>query len=280
MATTAQSIRYNQIPKDSVLFTSLKKLGRNEKVKYRVFGSQKSNKPGKFFGPSVILPATDVITDPDTGEVYDIAYVKSVGAGGVQNTEAIEFDDFNAFTLVLFGNNVEHQKMYQYIELSNYLADNPNRSSGKQALIERVDENKDRSANRDRRQKMNAALNTVTAMSDAEILDFVRANRLPDLGTPLARRVQVEDLAERDPDKFAKMPVIDFQTMFSIIDEAKKKKVITYNNVSRMWQRFDGTTILKVQKGLGVQIKEELAAHLARPEGNRDLEWIKAELEK
>lgn len=279
-ATIAQTpVKYNEIPKESILLKRIKPLGEKEYVKYRVAGSYNPRKPGKLFGRTTALPTTDTIMDPDTGYVYDIAFVESFGPGGAPIVGEIILDDFNAFTITLRGNSALDKRKYQYIELCNFLKDNDSRDQNKTVLVERVDETEDFKFKRNSRKRINAALNTVEAMTDNEIINFIRANRLPDTGTNESRRASVEDFAEKNPDKFSTMPSIDYTSLFDTVDEAKKAKIIVWNNVTRDWTRFSGELIMQVKKGFGVSNKDELAQYLMK-DGKKDLDWIRTELSK
>lgn len=279
--TIAQApIRYNEIPKDSVLLTRIKTLGPTEHVKYRVFGSYNPRKPGKISGRTTVLPSSDVITDPKTGDVYDIAFIQGMGPGGVPNFGEIIFDDSSYFTITLRGGSATDRRIYQYIELCNFLKDNPSRDQNKSVLIERVDETEDFKYKRDGRKRVQAALNAVEAMSDNEIINFIRANRMPDSGTNESRRAAVEDFAEKNSEKFAQMPSVDYTALYDTVDAAKKAKIIVWNNVTRDWTRFSGELILQVKKGFNVSQKDELAQYLMSKAGKADLDWIKVEINK
>lgn len=279
-ATIAQApVKYNDIPKESKLLTRIKPLGKDDHVKYRVLGSTDPSKPGKLFGPTTILPTIDTVSDPDTGEVYDIAYVQSFGQGGAPIIGDIILDDFNRFTITLKGSSTSDRRKYQYLELCNYLVNNPDRDTNKTAYLERVDEVEDFKYKRDRRKKVQSALMAVENMTDNEVINFIRVNRLPDPGTNESRRAAVEDLAEKSPDKFAKLPTVDYTSLYDTIDEAKKAKVIVWNNVTREWTRFSGELLVQVKKGFGISNKEELAQYLMK-DGKADLTWINAELAK
>jgi hypothetical protein len=281
VATIAQTpVKFNQIPSDSSLLKKIKPLKKDEHVQYRLRGAFDPKRPGQFFGRTLVLPTQDTISDPDTGETYDIAFIEGVGPGGIPKVGTIMFEDFNLCLITLKGNSGLDQRKYNYIELCNFLADNPDRDKNKPALIERVNEAEDLKYKRDKRKKVQNALLVVDAMTDTEVLNFVRANRMADAGTPEKRRAGLEDVAEKNPDKFIDMPTIDYTSNYQIIDDAKKAKIIMFNTVTREWQRFDGTPIMTVKKGFGVSNKEELAMFLVKEEGRKSLEWIKTELKK
>jgi hypothetical protein len=118
------TVNYNNIPKDSALLKSIKPLKKGEIVSYRVAGSFDPTKPDKFFGKTILLPATDIVTDPVTGEIYDIAYITGYAAGGQPVFGEIWFQDFNGSMISLSGGNASEMKLYTYLELCNYNADN------------------------------------------------------------------------------------------------------------------------------------------------------------
>ena len=85
---------------------------------------------------------------------------------------------------------------------------------------------------------------------------------------------------EKDPEKFNSMPTVDYTSLFDLVDEAKTKKIIVWNNVTREWTRFSGEHIMSVKKGFAVSQKDELAQYLMKEDGKKDREWIKKELLK
>jgi hypothetical protein len=277
---TQTPVKYNQIPKESALLKRLKPLDKNERVRYRVYGAYDPSQPDKFFGRTLALPCEDTIMDPETGDVFDIAFVEGVGSGGVPQIGAIMFNDFDGAMITLSGNSAMDQRKYQYIELCNFLADNPNRDGNKALLVERIDDTKDLNYKRDLRKKKQSALNVVEAMDNAEVINFIRANRIADPGSPEQRRAVLEDLAEAKPDKFLDMPSLDYTSMYPVIDDAKKAKIITWNNGTREWLRHSGEVMLLVKKAFGTNNKDELAQHLIKSDGKADLDWIKSELAK
>jgi hypothetical protein len=277
---TQTPVKYNQIPKESALIKRIKPLEKKERVQYRVHGAYDPGQPGKFFGRTLALPCEDTIMDAETGDVYDIAFIEGLGPGGIPQIGSIMFNDFDGSMITLSGDSAMDQRKYQYIELCNFLADNPNRDRNKALLIERIDESKDLNYKRDLRKKRQTALNVVEEMDNAEILNFIRANRIADPGSPEQRRAVLEDLAEAKPDKFIDMPSLDYTSLFPLIDDAKKGKIISWNNATREWLRHTGEVMLHVKKAFGTNNKDELAQYLIKEDGKDDLNWIKSELTK
>jgi hypothetical protein len=273
------AVQFNQIPKDSILREKIKPLGPKDKVRYRLKGSVDPTKPGKFFGASKFIPSTDTVVDPKTGDVYDIAYIEKVGQGGVPEFGDIYFEEEERFSKVLRGNSAKDVRLYEYLELSNYVDGNEDRDSSR-AMLERVVDGMDERTKRDTRRKKADAVKVAEAFTDEEVLNFIRANRLPDPGEAEARRWKIEEYAEKNPDAFAKAPTIDFTALYDDIDTLKKAKALVWNSTTRTWLTFDGKEILPVKKGFGVSHKDELARFLMQKEGTSWLSWLKEELKK
>lgn len=279
MATLhVQAVQFNQVPDKSVI-KKFKPLGKNESVTFRVKGSYDPSNPKKRVLRTMLLPQQDVVKDPETGEVYDIAYISGIGQGGVPIFGEIWFDDKSGSAKTLHGNRAADVRMYNYIMMSNYLVDNPNSDPAKHK-IELESEDKDQAYVRNKRKKVQSALNTVEMMTDEEIMNFLRANRKPIANTAGKRRFYLEGLAEKDPDAFANAPMLDYTSLYTVIDEAKQKKIISFNNNTRCVLRYDGSEIVEVPKKIGTSWKEELAKFLIQPDNKGQLDWIKGEIER
>jgi hypothetical protein len=271
------AVQYNQIPANSSLKKNFKPLGRDEKATYRLIGSTDPSKPGKFFGPSKFVPATDVVTD-EKGNTYDIAYIDKVGRGGVPEFGEIFFNEDDRFRMTLYGKSAKDVRLYEYLEMSNYLKRES--ESNIQAIIERVTQGMDEKRLRARKQKIRDAVDAAQAFSNEEVLNFIRANRLADPGEEEARRWVVESYAENNPEAFANAPMADYTSLYDIVDKAKQQKIVTFNNSTRAVLKYDGSELFEVKKGSGVSWKEELAKFLIDPKNKEQLNWIKAEIEK
>lgn len=275
------AVQYNQIPKESALLKDIQPLQKGDSITFRIKGSFDPSNPKRRVLRSMFLPNTDVVKDPETGETYDIAYIKGIGPGNVPILGDIYFDDRHGAALTLKGSRPDDVRKYQYIMLTNYLADNPN-ADPKKHKIEIESEDKDQEYVRTKRKKIQAALNAVEGMSDDEVLNFIRANRLHDPGTPKKRRFKLEDFAEKNPDAFSSAPLLDYTSLYDTIDALKKKKIIVWNNATRAVLTFDGSEILSLDKSwkFGMSWKEELAKHLIQPENKSQLKKLEQELTK
>lgn len=275
------AVQYNQVPKESAIVKNVPALAKEESITFRLKGSYDPANPKRRVLRSLFLPNTDVIKDPDTGETYDIAYITGVGQGGTPILGDIFFDDKHGSALTLKGNRPDDVRKYNYIMMSNFLADNPN-SDPKKHKVEIESEEKDRAFVRNQRDKKYAALSAVKSMTDDEVRNFIRANRISDPGTPKKRRYKLEDLAEQDPDKFASAPLLDYTSLYDTIDDLKKKKIVSWNNTTKSILMSDGSEILNLEKTwkFGKSWKEELAKHLIQPANKAQLNKLQDELEK
>ena len=84
------------------------------------------------------VPPKDRIVDPITNDFVDIASIKTIGVGGKLSFYDIVFErDFNGI-LILDGSKISDHEMYEYLELTNYNASNPNRSEDVIPIFERL----------------------------------------------------------------------------------------------------------------------------------------------
>jgi hypothetical protein len=279
MADAKTIVKYNEIPEDSHLLKKIKPLKRGEQVTYRLHGCYDPDRPNKFFGRTLRIPPTDLIMDKE-GNTYDIAMVKGLGPGGVQELDGeVYFEPTSLCLMTLNGSNAREMRRYQYMEICNFNGDNPDRNPSSPVFFEKVNEERDRGAKRDKFKRVVAAMEMVEALSEKEVLDLIRANRLPDTGSHQRRLTQLENLAQKDPDKLLAMPLVDHTALLKVIEDAVKAKVIVYSNQTRDYTTFDKTKVIhNVKTGFSVSPKVELAKFLLSPEGHADLDWIKSQL--
>lgn len=275
------AVQYNQIPDDSAILKSIDPLKKGESITFRIIGSYDPSNPRRRVLRSMFVPTTDVIKDPETGDTYDIAYIKGIGQGGVPILGEIFINDKHGSAITLKGDRPDDVRKYQYLMMCNYLSDNPNSDKTKNK-IEIESEEKDHAFVRDKRKKVHAALSAVEAMNDSEVMNFIRANRLSDPGTAQKRRFKLEDFAEKNPDAFASAPMLDHTALYETIDALKKKKIVVWNNNSKSVLLYDGSMILDLDKKFkfGMSWKDELAKHLIQPEQKSVLKKLEDELEK
>lgn len=271
---------YDEKNKSNSLLKKFAPLKKNEVAEYRLVGTFDPNSPDKIFLKTMLIPSQDVLIDDD-GETWPIGAIKGKDSSGdpLFYEDELWFKDTSGSYLRLNGSSAKDQVIYKYLELTNFNLSNPNRDTSRSALFERVDENKDIDQKRAKFKKTVTAMQMVEDMSDADILNFIRANALHDAGSDLKRRYFLEDLAQKNPDKFDNAVTTDFQSLKEPIELAKKKKIFQYNNLQRQWTTHDGKLVHTVKKGATSQVTE-LAKYLMSPEGKAHLEYMETELAK
>jgi len=267
------------IPADSKIHAHVKPFGKGDVAKYRVHGSFDPITK-KYVLRDVCVPNTDVIMDPDTGESYDIGYVMRAGEGNSPVLGDIWFSSDSLCILILHGDQVQHRKIYEYLERCNYNVSNPNRDPSSFALIERIDDGSDAEASRKNRKRLYAALDAIENMTDDEISAFNIANGVMTFDSPALNRAELENWVERfGPDRFFKASIAApasgaVDTTLEFIKSLQKKERIAFNKTTTKWTTIAGDTVLVLQKGHGDPL-HELANYLDTQEGKAGMEILK-----
>lgn len=265
----------NQIPKESKLNTQVKPLGRDDTAMYRLFGSYDPVKK-KYFLRDAAVPNLDVVTDPDTGEPYEIGCILNQDASGKINLAEIWFEKTSMCQFTLHGNNVKEKKIYDYLERSNFLVSNPFRDPSQPALVERVDTDTDTKKLREIRKEKIEAFKIIESMTEAELTSYIKQEKLPMPKTIDAKKDLVEELVEKGgAGKLlnASLGGESAKSMIDIIEKAKKKEKIAWDKVNSVWSLNDGSIILKVRNK--PNHVSELVTFLNSEKGAEALEKIK-----
>lgn len=193
---------YNNLP---VAATKALKLKKGETKRFKILNIKRDRDyPNRMVIPSiVIVPPRDTIVYKDTP--YDIACVRAVGEKGRTVFHDIWFQKESAGIITLNGGSIRDQEMYEYLMLSNYRVDNPDRDDSKRGvymLIDPVGNAKAARATRTQKLKSQAF---AAEMTDEEILTFAAASGWGTKGVDEEiLRDRVEILAESDPVGFLK----------------------------------------------------------------------------
>jgi hypothetical protein len=267
------------IPADSKIHAHVKPFGKGDVAKYRVYGSF-DPLTKKYSLRDLYVPNTDVIMDPDTGESYDIGYVVRVGEGGKPVLGDIWFSSDSLCILILHGGQVQHRKIYNYLERCNYNVSNPNRDTSAMPLIERIDDGSDAEASRRNRKRLYAAFDAIEGMTDDEVSAFNIANGVQTFGSAALNRAELENWVERyGPDRFFRASIAapapgSVDTTLQFIKNLQKKERIAFNKTTKKWTTIAGDTVLVLQKGHGDPL-HELANYLDTQEGKAGMEILK-----
>lgn len=257
-----------------------KKLKKGEKVTYRLLGIQGDLSNLETFKCPAMknVPPKDRIVDPITNDFVDIASIKNIGVGGKLSFYDIVFErDFNGI-LILDGSKISDHEMYEYLELTNYNASNPNRSEDVVAIFEKVDHKAKSEGKRKERTTKRQALNAAAEMSAADVRNFVAAMGWSDDEDLVILRDKVEEYAESNPAEFIKKSKNKQNTIHALVNRAAKKGVIKFAPTSNSWVWSESDeTICSVARGS--QAKETLVAHLVdSPNGAEVMKTLQSAL--
>lgn len=261
-------------------------LKKGEFAVYRKLGCYMED--GRFTGADLLLPTQDVIQDPESGDLIPIAYVRSYSAMGVPDFGEINFLTTGMCQLML-KHGAQDAGAYQFMEITNFNASNPNRDPAAPASFERVDTMDGSKMSRNARATKIKALQLATSFSDDELLAFVTANQhkersfhvayLPD-GTPDMEQLRdiVERIAESSPIRFmgynSTLPVAVSSTR-ELIDYAISVGLIDFDKEAKGWYNAaSGKTFLIAKSIKNGVPKIELEAWLQTKEGKNVLKLI------
>jgi hypothetical protein len=242
----------------------IRKLKPDERAIYRVNNVRPDpDNQGKFLMPSALqIRSTDVILDKGTNEFVPIAAIERTDLDGNPTFINIVFNATNLGYLFLNGNNPVHQKIYQYVELCNWNASNPDRNQEEELLFSRIDAVKEAKIERSLRKTIVKAINMAIEMDDIKAREVAMALGI-DGETIEEIRNALEDYAEDSPEEFvlvAERASLEFE---SLIKEAIKRGIIN-NNINNQVFEWAETKkeILKYKKGPGRNYIKELADYL------------------
>lgn len=257
----------------------IRKLKPDERAIYRVLNVRPDpDNAGKFLMPSALqIRSTDVILDKGTNEFVPIAAIERTDIDGNPSFINIVFNASNMGYLFLNGNNPIHQKIYQYVELCNWNASNPDRNQEEEALFSRINAQKEAKDERNLRKLIVKAVNLALELDDKKAREVALALGI-DADSNDELRNELEDYAGDNPEEF--LDVVERASLANetALKDAVKKNIIK-NDVNASCFKWveTGKVIFNYTKGKDKNYFKELADHLL--ETNPDeLEAIKTRL--
>lgn len=241
-----------------------RKLKRDERAVYRVLNvRQDPDNWGKFLIPAALqIPSTDTVYDKEIDDYVPIAFIERTKIDGSAIFGDIVFTGSNMGYLFLNGKNSTHQKMYQYIELCNYNASNPNRDTTVEALFERIDSKKDAINEREMRKLIVKAVNFALSLDDKRAVEIAAALGI-DAESIEETRNALEDYAGENPEEFLEVAERATVEVEKMLKDAVKKGIIVNNvNASRFEWAETKKLIHQYKKGVGKNYIKELAETL------------------
>lgn len=232
---------------------------------------------GRFLIPAYRnVPSTDEIYDPVSDDYVQIAYITNVKADGEAVLGEINFTRMGGGCIVLNGNNPTHQKIYQYLELSNSNLSNKNRVTSKSGFFKKADEKADAISERKERKMILEAMQKASNLNTDDV-KFVASS----LGMKLNKsedelRNDVEEFAEFNPEDFLNITLQQTNRTESLVREAVDLRIITHNQKSAkfVW-RESKKDIFTYKKKIGVKPFYEIAEYL-QTENQEELEAIES----
>tara|TARA_R100000700_G_C3170287_1_gene144912 strand:- start:1384 stop:2220 length:837 start_codon:yes stop_codon:yes gene_type:complete len=264
---------YNNYSKELI-----KKIPRGSTVMYKLSDIQPDpDNEGRFLIPAYRnVPSTDEIYDPVSDDYVQIAYITNVKADGEAVLGEINFTRMGGGCIVLNGNNPTHQKIYQYLELSNSNLSNKNRVTSKTGFFKKADEKADAISERKERKMILEAMQKASNLNTDDV-KFVASS----LGMKLNKsedelRNDVEEFAEFNPEDFLNITLQQTNRTESLVREAVDLRIITHNQKSAkfVW-RESKKDIFTYKKKIGVKPFYEIAEYL-QTENQEELEAIES----
>lgn len=259
--------------------TMQKKLKPDERVTYRILNIRDDpDNFGKFLIPSAYqIPSTDVIYDKTKGDFISIAAIERTDLEGNPIFLNIVFTASNLGYLFLNGTNPVHQKMYQFMELSNYNSSNKDRNQEQDTIFYRVDNKKEAIEERVLRKLIVKAVNIALELDDKRAKEVAMALGI-DAETIEEIRNQLEDFSEENPEEFIEIVERASLSLETMIKEAIKKGIIK-NDVNAQvfaWAET-GKELMKYKKAPNKNYIKELTDYLEENAPD-ELEAIKSRL--
>lgn len=256
-----------------------KVLKQDERATYRILNVRPDNdNPGKFLMPSAYqIPSTDIVYDKMKNEFVTIGAIERQDNDGNAVFLNIVFTSANMGYLFLNGSNPVHQKIYQYLELSNLNESNKDRNAESESVFYRVDHKKDAMEERQMRKLIVKAVNIALDLDDKKAKEVALALGIDAESLEEIRNI-LEDYAGDEPEEF--MAVVERSSLESesVLKEAIKQGIIK-NNVQEsafMWAETE-KEIYKYKKSSGKNYVKELAEYLEENNPN-ELNAIKTRL--
>ena len=285
---------YNNISDE--LLKKVPKLKRGQTAKYRVAGSYNPKTKKYHLVSSMHIPATDTIYDPGHDDWINIAMIDRVSADGKPQFIDLWIDEQTNNTIILNGSHNRDRKIYQFFELCNFNATNPNRDPSAPKIIEKIDDVANYLAEHEKSERRRAALDMVREWTDDQIIEYweridpsTRVSLKASNGKGIDEKyfkylkARLFDIAEENPEKFVTAQYSGTKTPDEIAGIITRAKDLGLFKLSSKMGKFywpDGRELLSYKKDFGVRPYEKLKEYFLKdPQGRKDFELIRSEFE-
>lgn len=271
-------IKYNDFK------TKQETLKKGQKAIYELVGIKKD--PLDPSGESLTIPfakgvpTTDRAWDKDREEFIDIAFIKTESAGGEPVMDEIIFWKGDGGMMILYGGKARDEKLFQYMERTNYNGSNPDRDTSKPIIFTRKDYKAEAKSRREERD-----------------LKFLAVKKAKELSTPMVRQISVylqfdmgkdpevlqerlEEYAEANPKAFLALTENKDLTIMEVASEAERKGILLIDKQGRKITNNAGETLLTWQIKPNVNPLEEFVAFVKTDAGSEYYAELKSVLKK
>lgn len=184
----------------------------------------------------VIIPKKDIIDVK--GVPTEIACISRIGAKGQPMFHDLFLMKEAGGSITLVGGTIAAQQKYEYLMLSNFRANNPNRDPSFPALYELVDPVAKSKARRATRSMKLRAMDYARDMTDEDVMTFAGANGWNTKRGVEVIRDEIESYAETNSEVFLKVASNRHNVIKADIQLALEKGVIVWDKVKSqfVWQ--------------------------------------------
>jgi hypothetical protein len=226
------------------------------------------------------VPNTDRVWDEKKKEFTDIAFITGEGEGGKPNMGDIIFWKGDGGLMILQGGRARDERLFQYMERSNYNGSNPHRDATYPIIFTRKDykaEAKKRTEERD--------------------LKFLAVKKAKEMNVTMVRQISVylhfdmdkedevlrerlEDYAESNPKSFLSLTENKDLAIMDVANEAINKGILFVDKQGRKITDKGGQTLLTWQIKPNSNPLEEFVAFVKTDAGSEYYAELKSVLKK
>lgn len=282
-------MEYNQYPEvrdesGKIVWTARpRQLKRGEKVEYELINIQKDalDKTGQKLGIPFIygIGNEDRVYvsiekqhrkgeyDGIEGVYVDIAFIEKEHRNGEYTMGNIHFRKENAGAIIIKGGSAVEQAKFEFMEMCNWNASNPNRDTSVKAVFQRVDYKERAQARRKERNLQNEAFNKAKSMGLNELNRMAVAMGYMSEMDEDSIRDKVEDYAFANPERFLNMTEnTDTLIQYNAV-QAKKEGLISVDMQKRKIFNSNGQTLYTWMPESNVNWTEKFVDFVKSEEG-------------
>lgn len=226
------------------------------------------------------IPSSDRAWDEDKKEFIDIAFIIGEGEGGKPIMGDIIFWRGDGGTMILQGGKARDERLYQYMERTNYNGSNPNRDTTFPIIFTRKDYKAEAKKKRDARDLKFLAVKKAKELNLAQIRQIsVYLHFNTDTEEDVMRE-KLEEYADNNPNAFLALTENKDLVIMDVASEAINKGILFVDKQGRKITDKGGQTLLTWQIKPDVNPLEEFVAFVKTDAGSEYYAELKSVLKK